>query len=128
MLIFDEVHVVARLMWNSHNQKLVGFVMTPGEMSCLLDVYQTLEDHATKGTNHMLQFTWRDMTSNFDIIGPYYTSNGPFESKFLIGTCQLSKHQWECQVYLLATLQVVMLMPSVLCLLTLSIHLEIFIG
>ena len=86
MLIFDEVHVIARLMWNSRSQQLVGFAMTPAEMSCLLDVYQTLEeDHATKGTDHILQFLWRDMTSDFDIVGPYYTSNGPFESKFLIG-------------------------------------------
>ena len=73
-------------MWNSRSQKLVGFAMTQMEMSCLLIDYQTLEeDHATKGTNHILQFLWCDMTLNFDIVVPYYTSNGPFESKFLMG-------------------------------------------
>ena len=76
LLIFDKVHIIAGLMWNSRKQQ---FAMTPAKMSYLLDVYQTLEeDRATKGTDHILQFLWRDMTSDFDIVGQYYTSNLPF--------------------------------------------------
>ncbi len=30
---------------------------------------------------YILQFLWRDLTSSFDVVGPYFTSNGPLESK-----------------------------------------------
>ena len=39
VLIFDEVHVVARLMWNSRSQRVVGFSMSHEDMANLLDVY-----------------------------------------------------------------------------------------
>ena len=86
MLIFDEVHVVSRLMWNSRNQKLVGFAMNHEDMSCLLDVYRIIEkDNKTRNTDQILQFLWRDLTSAFDVVGPYYTGSGSFESKHLVG-------------------------------------------
>ena len=86
MLIFDEVRVVARLMWNSRSQRVVGFSMSHEDMANLLDVYQTLDsDAATKSTTYILQFLWRDLTSSFDVVGPYYTSNGAMESKYILG-------------------------------------------
>ena len=33
--IFDEVKVVARLMWNSRSQKIIGLAMEPDEMASL---------------------------------------------------------------------------------------------
>ena len=39
-------------------------------------IYRTLK------TDHVLQTIWRDLTSDVDIVGPYYTSNGPLEAKF----------------------------------------------
>ena len=86
VLIFDEVHVISRIMWNSCSQRVVGFAMTPDDMANLLDVYQTLDpDAATQNTTYILQVLWRDLTSSFDIVGPYYTSSGTFESKFVLG-------------------------------------------
>ena len=32
----------------------------------------------------MLQFVWRDLTSKFDIIGPYYSSSESLKSKFIL--------------------------------------------
>lgn len=55
-------------------------------MSCLHDVYHALSpDELTKNTTYMLQFLWRDLTSCFDIVGPYYSSGSSFDSKFITG-------------------------------------------
>lgn len=60
--------------------------MTHDDMANLLDIYQTLDaDVATQNTTYILQFLWRDLTSSFDLVGPYYTSSGAFESKFIVG-------------------------------------------
>lgn len=58
--------------------------MTHDEMSTLCDVYQTLHpDFREKRTTYVLQTLWRDLTSDFDIIGPHYTSEGTMQvSKF----------------------------------------------
>ena len=85
VLIFDEVKVISRLMWNSRSQKLIGLAMSPEDMSSLHDAYQIVnEDTATKQTSYILQFLWRDLTSSFDVVGPYFTSNGQLESKFIV--------------------------------------------
>ena len=85
-LIFDEVKVVQRLMWNSKSQRLIGLAMTSDDQASLLDIYQFLnEDGAgTLQTSYILQFLWRDLTSSFDIVGPYYTSDKSLESKFVL--------------------------------------------
>ena len=72
VLIFDEVKVVGRLMWNSHSQTLVGLAMNAEEQCSLADVYQLFDD-AVKQTLYILQFLWRDLTSKYDIVGPYFT-------------------------------------------------------
>lgn len=85
--IFDEVRVVSRLMWNSRSQWVIGMSMTHEDMACLHDVYQSL-DEKTKSTNYIMhyiiQFLWRDLTSCFDVVGPYYCSSGTLECKFII--------------------------------------------
>ena len=49
----------------------------------LHDVYQALDpDALTKSTTYIL---WRDLTSPFDVVGPYHTSNGSFDRKFIVG-------------------------------------------
>ena len=69
-------------MWNSRNQRVVGFSMSHEDMANLLDVYQALDaDAATKSTSNCL---WRDLTSSFDVVGPYYTSSKPMESKYIL--------------------------------------------
>ena len=73
VLIFDEVKVVSSLMWNSRNHQIIGLAMSERDQASLLDIYQVLEDDKrTKMTNYILQFLWRDLTSGFDIVGPYF--------------------------------------------------------
>ena len=35
VIVFDEVKVISRLMWNSRSQKMIGLAMTPDQMSSL---------------------------------------------------------------------------------------------
>jgi len=75
VLIFDEVKVVSSLIWNSQNHQIIGLAMSEKVQASLLDIYQVLEDdRRTKMINYILQFLWRDLTSGFDIIGSYFTS------------------------------------------------------
>ena len=84
-LIFDEVKVVSSLLWNSRNQKLVGLAMTSKDQASLHDVYQMLDGSETiQQTSYILQFLWRDLTSSFDIVGPYFTCGGSLASKFIL--------------------------------------------
>ena len=34
--------------------------------------------------SYILQFFWRDITSNYDITGPYYTSENGLDHKFIM--------------------------------------------
>ena len=38
----------------------------------------------TEQTSYVLQFLWRDLTSKFDIVGPYFTSIKGIKAKFII--------------------------------------------
>ena len=83
VLIFDEVKVISRLMWNSRSQTLNGLSMTHEEMASLADICKTICDNGDAAqTTHILQFLWRDLTSDYDIIGPYLTSSGMVDSSF----------------------------------------------
>ena len=97
VLVFDEVKVACQLMWNSRNQTLSGLAMTADDMSSLIDVYQLLQKpQVAAQTNHILQFLWHDLTSNYDIIGPYFTSAESADSKFVLAcvldTVKLFQH------------------------------------
>ena len=84
-LVVDEVKVVSKLMWNSRNQQLIGLAMNPEEMASLLDVYRTYSDADwRKETTYIMQFLWRDLTSPYDIVGPYYTSSGSLKGKAVL--------------------------------------------
>ena len=82
LLIFDEVKVISSLMWNSKDHRIVGIAMTEKEQASLHDVFQNFaKDHRVQQTSYILQFLWRDLTSPYDIIGPYFTSSEAFTAK-----------------------------------------------
>ena len=84
VLIFDEVKVVSSLMWNSRSHQIVGLAMTEEMQASLHDVFQSFDkDHRTRQTSYILQFLWRDLTSSFDIVGPYYTSEETMPAKVI---------------------------------------------
>ena len=56
--------------------------MMPGDLSSLNDIYKVLQDPGNSmQTSYILQFLWRDLTSSYDIVGPYFTSSTSVENK-----------------------------------------------
>ena len=54
------------------------------------DIYTLLKSSDTcKQASYILQFLWRDLTSEFDIIGPYFTSTNSVDGKF-VSACVLT--------------------------------------
>ena len=65
-LIFDEVKVVSKLLFNSKSNSLVGLAMSPDEFTCLHDIYMHVNNNCqTQHTNYILQFLWRDFVFRF---------------------------------------------------------------
>ena len=63
--------------------------MRHDKMSSLGDIFRTLDNDCAKQTSHILQFLWRDLKSEFDMIGPYFTSSESVDSKFTL-SCVLA--------------------------------------
>jgi hypothetical protein len=83
VLIFDEVKLINRLLWNSRSQNIVGLSMNHSDLSSLADVYQMLSDNQVKQTSYIMQFLWRDLTGDYDIVGPYFTCSQTISSRFV---------------------------------------------
>lgn len=59
--------------------------MSPEELPWLQDVYMSVgEDYDQQKTSYILQFLWRDLTSEFDVIGPYFTCANSWDHKLLL--------------------------------------------
>ena len=86
VLIFDEGKVGLGLQWSIRNNEFTGHAMNSTELSTLHDVFEYLDQYAVKTskTTYILQSLWRDLSSDYDILGPYYTSSGGLKSKFFV--------------------------------------------
>ena len=57
VLIFDEVKVISRLMWNSRSQTIIGLMMGAKEQASIYDVYQLFDNHKeAEQTSYIMQF------------------------------------------------------------------------
>ena len=75
----------SKIVWNSMNGTIRGYAMSPEELPWLHDVYMSVgEDYDQQKTSYILQFLWRDLTSKFDVIGPYFTCANSWDHKFLL--------------------------------------------
>ncbi|XP_044171448.1 uncharacterized protein LOC114975022 isoform X1 [Acropora millepora] len=73
VLICDEVKVAAKIQWNSRNNEFIGHSLTPDDMVSLHDIYEELNANQKKmRASYVFQFLWRDLSSEFDVIGPYF--------------------------------------------------------
>ncbi len=58
--------------------------MSSDEFVSLHDVYAGLNDEEKcQKTSYMLQFLWRDLSSDFSVIGPYFNCSSSVEMHFL---------------------------------------------
>ena len=66
--------VQMKIVANFKNGEVLGWAMTPKEMSQLHDILEDITDKQENNkVRYVLQFLWRDLTSAFDLIGPYFT-------------------------------------------------------
>jgi hypothetical protein len=83
--MFDEIKISGGFAFKN-NSEFVGFACSSEDLATLRDIYVD-ESHDRKTSeaeapcSYVLQFMWRDMTSRFDAIGPYWTSVGNFTSR-----------------------------------------------
>ena len=74
----------SRVIWNSANSAIVGFAMSSDDFSSLHDIYDGLDvNEKCQKTTYVMQFLWRDLTSDFEVIGPYFTCPSTVEMRFL---------------------------------------------
>lgn len=72
------------MIWNSSNSAIVGYAMSSESFISLHDVYEGLcDDDKCQKTAYVVQFLWRDLSSDFDLIGPYFTSSSSLETRSL---------------------------------------------
>lgn len=83
VLIFDEVKVIDKLLWNSKSHAFVGVAMDESECAYLKDVFVKSDGAEPRGAEYVLQFLWRDLTSKYDVIGPYFFSPTSVDSAFV---------------------------------------------
>ena len=73
VLIFDEVKVGVKVQYHAKTGRFLGLSMSADDLASLHDVYQTLQpSHQTEQASYVLQYMWRCLSSDFDIIGPYF--------------------------------------------------------
>ena len=78
------VQVQSKVIWNSANSAIMGFALTSDDFAGLHDIYEAIdkEDRCQK-TTYVIQFMWRDLSSSFDVVGPYFNIPSTMETKFL---------------------------------------------
>ena len=75
--------------------RVLGYAMTSKEMESLDDIFEDLrKPEKSKRTNYVLQTLWRDLTSDFDVIGPYFMSENGMDSKFIIACLFTTIHSF----------------------------------
>ncbi len=58
--------------------------MSSEELKFLHDVYEGLiDDKACQKTTYILQFMWRDLSSDYNVLGPYFSLPNSGEAKYL---------------------------------------------
>eukprot|EP00117_Sycon_ciliatum_P050554 scpid98244/ scgid35672/ len=83
-MIFDEVKVISKILWNSRSHEVYGLAMNDEDMVSLCDVFAELKGKKTERTEYVLQYMWCDMSSSFDVFGPYFTTHSALDAKFIL--------------------------------------------
>ena len=73
--------------------------MSSDEFQSLYNIYEGNLEGCHK-TTYVLQFMWRDLTSNFDVIGPYFTLSSTIEatSLYLVTKTMLAFHKYNFSI------------------------------
>ena len=72
-----------KIAWNLKGGGISGYSVSEGELKVLHDVYNAVVQKEAQKASYVLQFLWRDLTSGFDLIGPYFQVEGSITSGIL---------------------------------------------
>lgn len=73
-----------KVAWNFKSGGITGFTLGEDELTVLHDVFSTTVQPGAQKASYVLQFLWRDLTSSYDLVGPYF----PISSSIQSGTLQ----------------------------------------
>ena len=63
----------------------VKVISSPQKQANLQDIFAIFDPTSRiKQANYFLQFLWQDLTSSFDIMGAYFTSENPMTAKYVM--------------------------------------------
>eukprot|EP00734_Pompholyxophrys_sp_LG126_P000212 Pompholyxophrys_sp_v1_NODE_51_length_2938_cov_13.599723.p1 type:complete len:769 gc:universal NODE_51_length_2938_cov_13.599723:515-2821(+) len=85
-LIFDEIKVCQGIVWNCSDGSIVGYELTHEDMVELQDIFsppKTDVSEPAELSDHILLFLARSAIYSFQMVGPHYSSHGPFKGEFL---------------------------------------------
>ena len=69
--------------WNLKDGSISAFTMAPDELPILDDVYTSAIQSGCQKASYIVQFLWRDLTSGYDMIGPYVPVLSSVDSNIL---------------------------------------------
>lgn len=72
-----------KVAWNLKGGGISGFTMAHDELPVLHDVFSSAIASGCQKTSYIVQFLWRDLTSGFDLIGPYFPVPNSMDSNVL---------------------------------------------
>ena len=72
-----------KVAWNLKGGGITGFSTSEDELKVLHDVFSATVQPGAQKASYIVQFLWRDLTSNFDLIGPYFPIGSSMQSSVL---------------------------------------------
>ena len=72
-----------KVAWNLKGAGITGYSVSEDELKVLHDVYGTAVQPGSQKASYIVQFLWRDLTSGFDLIGPYFPIESSMTSSVL---------------------------------------------
>ena len=84
-LVFDEVKIIDKLVWNIKGKMFVGVAISQEDYCQITDIFsESVDNNEPKPAQYIVQFLWRYISTDFDIIGPYYSSSQHITQQFLM--------------------------------------------
>lgn len=72
-----------KVAWKLKGAGITGYSVSEDELKVLHDVYGTAVQPGSQKASHIVQFLWHDLTSGFDLIGPYLPIESSMTSSVL---------------------------------------------
>lgn len=72
-----------KVAWNLKGGGITGFCTSEDDLKVLHDVFNAAVQPGAQKASYTVQFLWRDLTSSFDLIGPYFPVGSSMDSSVL---------------------------------------------